>query len=145
MLQVILDRCHVFRFFKIQYNLCCDCRHDDLKAMLDSSKDNLKLDAMKRIVGVGWHLSWAGTSSWNSCFLSCLSSLFSALIRITYREIEQYVASPITRPRPGWPHPTPYSTFIYYNLMAVSKVKAIRTICKRVTATPYKNKSPYLK
>ena len=23
--------------------------------------------------------------------------------------------------------------------------KAIRTICKRVTATPYKNKSPYLK
>lgn len=53
MLQVILDRCHVFQFFKIQYNLCCDCRHDDLKAMLDSSKDNLKLDAMKRIVGVG--------------------------------------------------------------------------------------------
>ena len=35
--------------------------------------------------------------------------------------------------------------FIYYNLMAVSKVKAIRTICKRVTATPYKNKSPYLR
>ena len=33
--------------------------------------------------------------------------------------------------------------FIYYNLMAVSKVKAIRTICKRVTATPYKNKSPW--
>ena len=28
--------------------------------------------------------------------------------------------------------------------MAVSKVKAIRTICKRVTATTYKNKSPYL-
>lgn len=27
-------------------------RHDDLKAMLDSSKDNLKLDAMKRIVGM---------------------------------------------------------------------------------------------
>ena len=46
----------MFRFFKIHYNLCCDCRHDDLKAMLDSSKDNLKLDAMKRIVGVGWHL-----------------------------------------------------------------------------------------
>ena len=35
--------------------------------------------------------------------------------------------------------------FICYNLMAVSKVKAIRTICKRVTATPYKNKSPYLR
>ena len=33
--------------------------------------------------------------------------------------------------------------FIYYNLMVVSEVKAIRTICKRVTATPYKNKSPY--
>ena len=28
------------------------CRHDDLKTMLDSSKDNLKLDAMKRIIGV---------------------------------------------------------------------------------------------
>ena len=27
-------------------------RHDDLKSMLDSSKDNLKLDAMKRIIGV---------------------------------------------------------------------------------------------
>ena len=29
--------------------------------------------------------------------------------------------------------------------MAVSKVKAIRTICQRVTETPYKNKSPYLR
>ena len=38
---------------------------------------------------------------------------------------------------------SPARYFIYYNLMAVSKVKAIRTICKRVTATPYKNKSPY--
>ena len=27
-------------------------RHDDLKTMLDSSKDNLKLDAMKRMIGV---------------------------------------------------------------------------------------------
>ncbi|XP_078374123.1 AP-3 complex subunit beta-2-like isoform X2 [Oculina patagonica] len=27
-------------------------RHDDLKSMLDSSKDNLKLDAMKRIIGM---------------------------------------------------------------------------------------------
>ena len=27
-------------------------RHDDLKSMLDSSKDNLKLDAMKRIISV---------------------------------------------------------------------------------------------
>jgi AP-3 complex subunit beta len=27
-------------------------RHDDLKQMLDSNKDNLKLDAMKRIVGM---------------------------------------------------------------------------------------------
>ena len=35
--------------------------------------------------------------------------------------------------------------YIYYNLMAVSKVKVIRTICKRVTATPYKTKSPYLR
>lgn len=28
------------------------CRHDDLKDMLDSNKDNLKLEAMKRIIGV---------------------------------------------------------------------------------------------
>lgn len=27
-------------------------RHEDLKQMLDSSKDNLKLEAMKRIIGV---------------------------------------------------------------------------------------------
>lgn len=27
-------------------------RHDDLKEMLDSNKDNLKLEAMKRIIGV---------------------------------------------------------------------------------------------
>lgn len=31
-------------------------RHDDLKNMLDSTKDSLKLDAMKRIVGVSFHL-----------------------------------------------------------------------------------------
>ena len=29
--------------------------------------------------------------------------------------------------------------------MAVSKVKAIRTICKRVTATPYKKKTTLFK
>lgn len=29
------------------------CRHDDLKEMLDSNKDSLKLEAMKRIVAVG--------------------------------------------------------------------------------------------
>lgn len=28
-------------------------RHDDLKEMLDSNKDSLKLEAMKRIVAVG--------------------------------------------------------------------------------------------
>lgn len=27
-------------------------RHDDLKQMLDSTKDSLKLEAMKRIIGV---------------------------------------------------------------------------------------------
>lgn len=27
-------------------------RHDDLKQMLDSNKDGLKLEAMKRIIGV---------------------------------------------------------------------------------------------
>jgi hypothetical protein len=29
-----------------------DFRHDDLKQMLDSNKDNLKLEAMRRIIGV---------------------------------------------------------------------------------------------
>lgn len=28
------------------------CRHEDLKEMLDSNKDNLKLEAMKRVIGV---------------------------------------------------------------------------------------------
>ena len=28
------------------------CRHEDLRQMLDSNKENLKLDAMKRIVGM---------------------------------------------------------------------------------------------
>jgi len=35
------------------YSICINCdRHEDLKQMLDSSKDNLKLEAMKRIIGV---------------------------------------------------------------------------------------------
>lgn len=35
------------------------CRHDDLKEMLDSNKDGLKLEAMKRIIGVSHpHLSF---------------------------------------------------------------------------------------
>lgn len=29
-----------------------DIRHDDLKQMLDSNRDNMKLEAMKRIIGV---------------------------------------------------------------------------------------------
>ena len=29
-------------------------RHEDLKSMLDSNKDNLKLEAMKRIIGVSY-------------------------------------------------------------------------------------------
>lgn len=47
-------------WFWVHLELCVDCRHDDLKSMLDSSKDNLKLDAMKRIIGVSWGrlLSW---------------------------------------------------------------------------------------
>lgn len=32
--------------------LCCN-RNEDLKQMLESNKDSAKLDAMKRIVGVG--------------------------------------------------------------------------------------------
>lgn len=30
-------------------------RHEDLKEMLDSNKDGLKLEAMKRIIGVTMH------------------------------------------------------------------------------------------
>ena len=30
----------------------CDDRHDDLREMLDNSKDGPKLDAMRRIIGV---------------------------------------------------------------------------------------------
>lgn len=31
-------------------------RHEDLKEMLDSNKDGLKLEAMKRIIGVNIYL-----------------------------------------------------------------------------------------
>lgn len=34
------------------YNCNVFFRHDDLKQMLDSNRDNLKLEAMKRIIGV---------------------------------------------------------------------------------------------
>lgn len=37
-------------FFTLSLSLFC--RHDDLKEMLDSNKDSLKLEAMKRIVAV---------------------------------------------------------------------------------------------
>lgn len=40
----------LFFFFSIAVSLFC--RHDDLKEMLDSNKDSLKLEAMKRIVAV---------------------------------------------------------------------------------------------
>lgn len=43
----------VFFFFSITVSLFC--RHDDLKEMLDSNKDSLKLEAMKRIVAVSTH------------------------------------------------------------------------------------------
>ena len=33
--------------------VCFTFRHEDLKQMLDSNKDALKLEAMKRVVGVG--------------------------------------------------------------------------------------------
>ena len=35
-----------------QLTFCVPTRHDDLKAMLDTNKDSLKLEAMKRIVAV---------------------------------------------------------------------------------------------
>ena len=43
---------HVVSISKVNQDLNLYRRHDDLKSMLDSSKDNLKLDAMKRIIGV---------------------------------------------------------------------------------------------
>ena len=68
--------------------------------MLDSSKDNLKLDAMKRIVGVGWHLFWYKVLE---LVLVILSFIFSALIRVTYREIEHV---------PGQDDPIPHLTVL---------------------------------
>lgn len=41
-----------FLFVWLYFILVFNPRHDDLKSMLDSSKDNLKLDAMKRIISV---------------------------------------------------------------------------------------------
>lgn len=38
--------------FRNNLNSIFDCRHDDLKQMLDSNKDNLKLEAMKRIISM---------------------------------------------------------------------------------------------
>ena len=41
------------RGLRIQEHVNMMCfRHEDLKIMLDSNKDNQKLDAMKRIIGV---------------------------------------------------------------------------------------------
>lgn len=45
-------------------------RHDDLKEMLDSNKDSLKLEAMKRIVAVSNSLTCYTLIVWNKqyCF-----------------------------------------------------------------------------
>jgi len=55
----------------------CD-RHEDLKQMLDSSKDNLKLEAMKRIIGVSniafAFIALSQLHSANVCF-TCKASL----------------------------------------------------------------------
>lgn len=57
-------------------------RHDDLKQMLDSSKDGLKLEAMKRIIGVS--LTKILFMFWLACpdlfFFKCLNVLFIQLI-----------------------------------------------------------------
>ena len=55
-------------------------RHDDLKTMLDSSKDNLKLDAMKRMIGVSGTKEKPGVSGdqWR-CFVFLL---FPSCLRI---------------------------------------------------------------
>lgn len=37
----------------LAYTVTLSPRHEDLKQMLDSNKDGLKLEAMKRIIGVG--------------------------------------------------------------------------------------------
>ena len=36
----------------VHIKTCLILRHDDLKTMLDGNKDNVKLEAMKRIIGV---------------------------------------------------------------------------------------------
>lgn len=43
---------HPFTFTILTCGYLRDFRHDDLKQMLDSNKDHLKLEAMKRIIGM---------------------------------------------------------------------------------------------
>ena len=50
-------------------------RHEDLKQMLDSSKDNLKLEAMKRIIGVSNTASFC-----MHCYFHCLGMKTVGLI-----------------------------------------------------------------
>uniref|UniRef100_A0A671WPU1 AP-3 complex subunit beta n=1 Tax=Sparus aurata TaxID=8175 RepID=A0A671WPU1_SPAAU len=50
-------------------------RHDDLKEMLDSNKDSLKLEAMKRIVAVIIHIIWNSIFFFIGMFCSHCSSL----------------------------------------------------------------------
>jgi hypothetical protein len=57
-------------------------RHEDLKQMLDSNKDSLKLEAMKRIIGV---------SSECKCFCVIIMHFFT--IKMLIHNVELFLKS----------------------------------------------------
>jgi len=48
----LIIKSKLITLFQISYFILYDFRHEDLKQMLDGNKDNLKLEAMRRIIGV---------------------------------------------------------------------------------------------
>lgn len=56
-------------------------RHDDLKEMLDSNKDSLKLEAMKRIVAVSINIvycGWGRAAGWKETGCICNNNQHSS-------------------------------------------------------------------
>lgn len=49
-----------------------NCRNDDLKQMLDSNKDNLKMEAMKRIISMVAKVSGFFSAAFNESHVECL-------------------------------------------------------------------------
>lgn len=49
---VLFQKVHILKKFQTQFSEKIFFRHEDLKQMLDANKDGLKLEAMKRIIGM---------------------------------------------------------------------------------------------